>query len=267
MKKKLFPEMSKDDITIFASPKTMPLFANGVKPKQKDPRDWQFSMTPQARITERMLPSSHSIQDKMPSVYLQSCNDCTTAAVLACNAYYYSSKSRPSEKFTYYNQKVLEGDEPFEDDGSTVEYAIKAVRKYGVCKYRFWPDDKPFDKKPTREAYNNGLLGKEITKFYNVNTLLQLKKALYSGYPVVGATTWCFKDYDNNFIMNTPTKKEINNTSYGHAIVFVAYDDAKKLIKFRNSWGEQWAEHGYGYLTYDVLKKVIWWDDTYAITK
>jgi C1A family cysteine protease len=62
------------------------------------------------------------------------------------------------------------------------------------------------------------------------------------------------------------TKKEIKESN-GHAIVFVGYDDSRQVVEFRNSWSNQWANNGYAYMTYDVLKKVMWWDDTYAIVR
>ncbi len=38
-----------------------------------------------------------------------------------------------------------------------------------------------------------------------------------------------------------------------HAIWIVAYDDLRKHFVFRNSWGEQWGDRGYGYLPYSYV--------------
>lgn len=244
----------------------------GVKRKPEiNPTNWEFDKLPKCKATVEMsLPRQWSLKDKFPHVYRQVYGSCTANAVLACDAYYYhSDKWNPSGTFTYYNSRKLDGcaKDP-DDDGSSVETALNAVRKFGACNVKVWPNEEPFTKKPSAEAYADGLKGHEVTKYYRVKTLGQIKKALYNGYPVVIAVAWCFKSIDGNtFIMNTPTKKEIKNAESGHAIVLVGYDDDKQLFEFRNSWSELWGNKGYAYFTSETLKNVIWFEDSYAVVK
>jgi C1A family cysteine protease len=49
----------------------------------------------------------------------------------------------------------------------------------------------------------------------------------------------------------------------GHAICFVGYDSKKKLIKFKNSWGTNWGDNGYGYLPYNYINDFCW--DAWAV--
>jgi C1A family cysteine protease len=37
----------------------------------------------------------------------------------------------------------------------------------------------------------------------------------------------------------------------GHAILITGYDTEKKLFFFKNSWGENWGERGYGSISFD----------------
>ena len=43
----------------------------------------------------------------------------------------------------------------------------------------------------------------------------------------------------------------------GHAMLLVGYDDNIQAFKFINSYGTQWGNNGYGYITYNMYKKVI----------
>jgi C1A family cysteine protease len=37
----------------------------------------------------------------------------------------------------------------------------------------------------------------------------------------------------------------------GHAVLVAGYDDDRRQLLVRNSWGEAWGESGYGWLPYD----------------
>ena len=243
----------------------------GVKRKPApNPTNWQFANKATCKdTTSAMLPTSVDLTDDFPTVYLQIYGNCTSNAVLACDAYYYHRKKpwMPSTVFTYYNQRKMDHALKDPDDGSTVECALNAVRKYGACNSSVWPNSEPYDKKPSPEAYENGLKGHEVTKYYAVKTLLQIRKAIALGYPVAIAVSWAFKEYDENYILNEVTKKEADDCDRGHAIVIVGYDNSTKLFKIRNSWGSAWCDNGYGYISYGTMKNVIWWDDSYAIVK
>jgi C1A family cysteine protease len=59
----------------------------------------------------------------------------------------------------------------------------------------------------------------------------------------------------------------IEECDKGHALVIVGYDDETKLFEVRNSWGENWANGGYAYIRYSDMKKLIWYEDSYAVVK
>jgi len=47
----------------------------------------------------------------------------------------------------------------------------------------------------------------------------------------------------------------------GHAVLAVGYDDAARVLMFRNSWGRGWGDHGYGYLPYHFIgSSALSWD-------
>lgn len=246
-----------------------PEIVNGVKRKPApNPTNWKFRKSQAAK--KIILPKKASLKDGFsPVIYNQIYNNCTSNAALAVDDYYYHGTGKwvPSTTFTYYWQKVLNEEDPMEDDGSCVETALDAIRKYGACNSTVWPNDKPFDQRPNKKAIENGLKGHEVTKYYVIKNLTQVKKALSQGYPIVGAFTWVSGAMDENYVLYEPTKKEIDKCNDGHALAVVGYDDTTKLIEFRNSWGEDWGNGGYAYMTYSSFKKLIWWEDSYAVIK
>ena len=238
----------------------------GCKKKTPDERDYLFESLP---ARPAAVPMRASIKKGFPAVYCQRYGDCTANAALACDDYYFHEGKPwiPSTVFTYYNAKADDQDLA-SDDGSSVESALKAVRKYGACSAKVWKNDMPWNEKPSKKAYENGKKGKEITSFYRIKNFAQIKEALTRGYPVAACIEWAFDYYDDDFVLNNPTKQAMKKYELRcHAIVIVGYDDEKKLVEIRNSWGEGWANKGYGFITYDTMKKVIQYDDTYAIVK
>ena len=214
-----------------------------------------------------LLPVSVSLKDKFPPVYYQRYGNCTANAGLGCDDYLHHGNGHwiPSTTFTYYQQKRKE--KPMLDDGSSVEKALKVVKRFGVCNSKVWGNDRPFDERPTDEAYQDGLKGREIKKWYEIHNVLQIKQALASGYPVAAAFSWVFIGYTEKtytLYPSKPNKKDIDISS-GHAVVIVGYDDLRQAVEIRNSWSNEWGDDGYAWMEYQTLNRCIWWDDTYAV--
>lgn len=250
------------------------IFKNGViKKKVPNPTNWKLSsLTSIKNATKEKLPRKVNLKPKFPPVYRQKYGSCTANTAVACDAYYYHNPKGswvPSATFTYYNSRLLDDkDNVKEDCGSSIESALNAVRKYGVCNADVWPNDQPYDEKPDKDAYADGLKGKELTKYYNVKSLLQVKKALSLGYPVAASFAWPFKGPNPyTYFLDPPDDKVFKKCYSGHAVVIVGYDDSKKAFEIRNSWGDYWGNKGYCYMSYDTFKKAIWYEDTYAIVK
>lgn len=245
----------------------------GAKKKKKpNPTNWQFSkMVNCQALAKEKLPDCVNLKPKFPRIiYQQNCGNCTANAVLAIDAYYHHPPSTfwvPSTIFCYHNQLIFDKEPTNEDCGSYIETALDVTRKLGVCNYKVWGNDKPFKTKPSKEAYADGLKGKEVTKYYHIVSLLQLKKALASGYPVAASLDWCWKSYHyDRDILPHVKKAEIGAKCIGgHAVVVVGYNDKKELLEVRNSWGASWCNGGYAYIAYKTFLNVIDWSDTYAV--
>jgi C1A family cysteine protease len=44
----------------------------------------------------------------------------------------------------------------------------------------------------------------------------------------------------------------------GHAVAVVGYNNATQLLKFRNSWQENWGNKDYGYISYSAAISTLW---------
>ncbi len=55
----------------------------------------------------------------------------------------------------------------------------------------------------------------------------------------------------NGFVLGLPIPAEYSPTNSGHAICICGYDT--KGFIFKNSWGDDWGDKGYGWVSYDFL--------------
>lgn len=80
--------------------------------------------------------------------------------------------------------------------------------------------------------------------FKNIN---KVKKALLKG-PLVTTMTV----YEDFMVYKSGVYKHITGNSLGgHAISLVGYDDSKQAFIIRNSWGAEWGDKGFVYISYE----------------
>jgi C1A family cysteine protease len=242
-----------------------PMYKLNYKPSPRDPRDYTLLSAP---YTNSVL--SVDLSSKCTSVRNQSqigsCAAHAGVALLEYNLKNFAADKRNdifSELFTYYVVRVKFMDKaPTDDSGSDLRAILDSFVKYGSCLENFCPYViKDFSKEPSVEAYQNALNYQALT--YLVipgwdlplsqlqNTLITLKGVLQSGYPFVGAFI-CYSNLYTGVGGNIPMPG--NNPSMGgHAVLFVGYDDNRQVFKFKNSWGTDWGDNGYGYISYQYL--------------
>ena len=56
-----------------------------------------------------------------------------------------------------------------------------------------------------------------------------------------------------NETKNMYTTYSFQEDSCGHAVLIVGYDDEKDAFKIVNSWGSDWGDEGYGWVSYDFF--------------
>jgi C1A family cysteine protease len=173
----------------------------------------------------------------------------------------------PSRLFIYYNERVSDGTVS-EDAGSEIRTGIKTIAKEGVCPESMWPYViSKFKNKPTPECYKEAIKHRAVTYMRVAQDLTHLKACLTDGNPIVFGFN-VFESFESDEVAKTgmvpmPLPKEKNIG--GHAVVIVGYDDDKQVFIVRNSWGEDWGDHGYFYMPYAYVTDNKLCDDFWTI--
>ena len=159
-----------------------------------------------------------------------------------------------SESWVYWNAKKI--DSWPNEEGTSIRYAMKVLNKIGVPTEKAWPYDDVDFGKPKRWA-NMVARWALIDTYWRISTLEELKMALTDGPVPIGIP--CF--YELFFVGSDgmiPYPDNPDNVYGGHAVCAVGFDDKTQLVKFKNSWGESWGDHGYGYISYDYVRNFLW---------
>lgn len=194
---------------------------------------------------------------------------CTANACAEAMGYLYLKRGLPdpllSRLFIYWASRSAEGVAPTEDAGCVIGDVVRVLQHLGAPLEQTWPyvdDGVRFVDKPSEAAYEEARQH-QLVKAYRVRSFDALRMSLADGYPVVGGFS-CPPGIDSAECAKTGVVPfQPNEASVGgHAILFVGYDEAARLVTFQNSWGRRWGAAGYGFLPYDFFLRRLssdWW--------
>jgi C1A family cysteine protease len=208
------------------------------------------------------LPAKVDLQDKCsPIVDQGELGSCTANAIVSgLREYLLKNKSTwiaLSRLFLYWEERNLEGTVN-EDSGAEIRDGMKVLNQIGVCPEFDWSYDiSTFTNTPTDKMVADAT-AYQVVEYHRITSLDQLKAALAEGLPVVIGIE-VYESFESDTVSktgivplpDTSTEKYLG----GHAVLAVGYDDDKKQIIVRNSWGTDWGDKGYFYLPYDYYNK------------
>jgi len=162
-----------------------------------------------------------------------------------------------SPRYLYHYCKISDGipDEP----GTYILTGAQTLFKNGVCEDLIWPYQSLPAPVPS-EADSNALKYRAHNfvrlddsdpqvMLKNLKTWLATKGCFVAGI-------WVYESWGQSQAFTTgviPEPTVYDKCWGGHAICITGYNDEKNYFSFKNSWGQDWGDSGYGYISYDHL--------------
>ena len=201
------------------------------------------------------------LRTKCPSVYNQGkLGSCTANSIAGAYEFDMIRQKEqnvfvPSRLFIYYNEREMEGNVDT-DSGAQIRDGIKSINTQGIVPEKLWPYDiSKFTEKPSDKLYEEAKNHLAVKYSRVVQDIDHIKEALNRGFPICFGFA-VYESFETEEVATSgimPMPKKDEKQLGGHAVLAVGYDENKKVIIVRNSWGEEWGDKGYFYMPYDFI--------------
>ncbi len=232
-----------------------------IGPDPKDERDYQLAeIQPEAVV----LPEEYDLREGFSEVGRQNYGTCTSWGSCGLKEWLdnkeYDRKINLSEKFVYYNTKVISG--LWDIEGDYGRNALKALCEKGAPLLADYPDykDESWEKYvktvPSPEMYKKAEEFKGLRYWAVGKTLEDFKQAQFQQKsPVAFGMEW-FNSYR---IPASDGRLPLpSNSVGGHWICTAGWTKGK--FWFRNSHDKSWGVNGYAYIPFEEFEKHNIWN-------
>lgn len=147
-------------------------------------------------------------------------------------------------------------EEPVAGEGAYIRAALKAAQKRGICEERTRPyvAHKPIAPGLTAEVER---LCCKVKAYWRVPaSVVEMKVAMRNNNAplfVRVLVTDAFRNPIAGSLIVGPGRE-----GGGHGVPLVGWDDARRAWRVRNSWGTNWGDGGYAWLSYDHFIPEAW---------
>lgn len=249
----------------------------GWRPDIPDVRDYQYKGRHKVERPQALPPAISLRAMQSPVRDQGSEGSCVGHAIAAGVDYLRRAEKREepqwkaddtiySPRWVYNRARFYEGPEWVQiDAGAYIRFGIKGINKEGVppeSSWRYVPGE--FSVEPTFFAESQKRRWK-LGSYTRCTSLDQTLNALAAGRPVV----FGFTCYANMFGASASETGIIPMPSGGvlggHAVLAVGYDMNRRAVEFKNSWGPDWGDQGYGWIPFDFIGNTNLSDDHWAL--
>ena len=234
-------------------------FKYGWIAQKPDQRDLKFTLIKKDVI----LPDVVDLRPYCSAIENQGDLGSCTANALVSNLEFIELKDNiipfeeKSRLFIYWNERNLEGTVD-SDSGAVIRDGIKTLAKHGCCSEAEWAYDiTRFTEQPSFQCYIDAKQHR-ITSYYALETKNDILNCLASGFPVVLGIS-VYESFESEIAIKTGIvpMPDLNESMIGgHAIALVGYNIFTEQFIFRNSWGVEYGEQGYGFLPFEYIEKL-----------
>jgi C1A family cysteine protease len=223
---------------------------------QPDTRDYRVTRA----VAPVKLPAVLDYTDQMTGIENQyNEGTCVAFASVAVKEYQEKKEWKTDNDFSkrYLYQECKKIDDIPDEEGTYPRCAMKVLLNKGVPPESCWRYLPNIIGTPCKNA-DALAMPNRIEGYWRVDDNIDaIKESLYLNGPmVVGIDV--YESFENASDGIVPMPKNGEELLGGHAICLVGFDDKKKLLKFKNSWGIIWGDTGYGYLPYDYVDPYLY---------
>jgi fibronectin type 3 domain-containing protein len=229
------------------------------------------------------IPKKFDLSPKLPLPYPQGKQASSVGFVLGylVKSYYENAKAKnpidlskisvssPSNTKHFFSPSFIYNSiNKGKDLGGSLLDGLILLTSRGIPTWQDMPYNQDDYKYLSSDSSSN-IYSHKIQGFKKIPTsdILTMKAYISKENPLVASLLFFenFNTYSKGSILNATEGKFIG----AQAIALVGYDDSKKAFKIWNSWGPDWGEGGYAWISYSLFQKlgasVYWIDDPPAL--
>jgi len=223
----------------------------GLKKDKRDKRDFKYVSTYQPDDLYRV----HSLKKYVSSIKHQGkLNSCAPHSFASCVEILRNIRNKSdyqtSERYLYYKVRELENTLP-KNVGTQMRDNAKILKNEGIALETFCPySETDYNSEPSW-ASNFSARFIRIKSYQFVNSVQEIKDAIARNIPVATSCQVFSGFYNQSGLLDKPA----GTLAGGHAMVIVGYDENRQAFQVLNSWGSNWCDNGFCWISYKYMEE------------